>query len=113
MNATRQFNPYAPVTIAPAIDGEHYCAAQGTTRFALPASSWIPAAGPARGISSRDVSDLIAADGPLSARDIASGLDVSLFEALARVRAMVAGGGLRQDEWGRYHLSGVLADEAA
>jgi hypothetical protein len=59
------------------------------------------------------VSDLIAAAGPLSARDIAGGLDVSLFEALARVRAMVAGGGLRQDEWGRYCLSGALADEGA
>jgi len=57
-------------------------------------------------ISMDDVCDLIDAAGPLTIRDIAGGLAVSVHVVVARVRQMVRGGALKRDEFGRYRLWG-------
>jgi hypothetical protein len=55
------------------------------------------------------VCDLIAAAGPLTANDIAGGLDVTVGAATRHVQSLVAAGSLREDEFGRYSLSGESA----
>jgi hypothetical protein len=58
------------------------------------------------GPSSEDVVGLIDAAGPLTADDIAGGLDVSLSETFTRLQSMVNAGCVQQDEWSRYRLWG-------
>jgi hypothetical protein len=65
-----------------------------------------------RGISIDDVCELLSAAGPLSAGDIAGGLDVSVREASNYVGFMVAHGDLQEDEFGRYRLRGSCAARA-
>jgi hypothetical protein len=60
-----------------------------------------------RAIAVSDVCDLIDAAGPLSLRDIAGGLDVSLHQASTVVGSMLEHDCLRQDEWERHRLSGA------
>ena len=57
-------------------------------------------------ISIDEVCELIDATGPLTIRDIAGGLAVSLRSAVALVRRMVRIGALKRDEFGRYRLWG-------
>ena len=49
-----------------------------------------------------EVCELLDAAGALFLADIAGGLDVRLDDVVSVVRAMVADGALREDEWGRY-----------
>jgi hypothetical protein len=58
------------------------------------------------------VCDLIAAAGPLTATDIAGGLDVDFATAAGYVQSLAASGALREDEFGRYSLSGAYARHA-
>jgi predicted transcriptional regulator len=63
-------------------------------------------------ISVDSVCDLIAAAGPLTAGDIAGGLDVTVGAAAHYVQSLVSAGSLREDEFGRYSLSGDCARSA-
>jgi hypothetical protein len=58
----------------------------------------------AAAVSADEVCDLLAAAGPLTLRDIAGGLAVPARRAAGRIRQMLAGGTLKQDEFGRYRL---------
>ena len=58
-----------------------------------------------RPVSAEEVESLIQAAGPLSVRDIAGGLGVTVAAALSAVRGMIVGDCLRQDEWGRLSLA--------
>ncbi len=60
-----------------------------------------------RAIAVSDVCDLIDAAGPLSLRDMAGGLDVSLHQASTVVGWMLDHDCLRQDEWEQHRLSGA------
>ena len=60
-----------------------------------------------RRIAVSDVCDLIDAAGPLSLRDIAGGLDISLQQASCVVGWMLEHDCLRQDEWERHGLWGA------
>jgi len=62
---------------------------------------------PGRRIAVSDVCDLIDAAGPLSLRDIAGGLDISLQQASCVVDWMLEHDCLRQDEWERHSLWGA------
>jgi len=63
---------------------------------------------PAR-VSLADVTELLDAAGPLSAEDIAGGLDVGPEDAAAALWWMREAGYLKQDEWGRYRLPLAMA----
>ena len=68
----------------------------------------IPAA-VAPAISVDDVRDLLDAAGPLTLRDIAGGLAVPARRVAGRIRQMLADCALKQDEFGRYRLTGSAA----
>ncbi len=57
-----------------------------------------------RRVATSDVGDLIDAAGPLSLRDIAGGLNVSMHQASTLVDWMLRHDWLRQDEWERHRL---------
>jgi hypothetical protein len=60
--------------------------------------------GAERNVSTAEVAELIEAAGPLSVRDIAGGLGVTVSAALGAVRQMVERHRLREDEWDRFSL---------
>lgn len=57
-----------------------------------------------------DIRELIAAAGPLSARDIAGGLGVSCRQAAASIRRMRRLSCLKRDEFDRYRLWSTCAN---
>ena len=66
-----------------------------------------PTAAPAAvSASTDDVLALIDAAGPLTLKDIAGGLNVSLRYASSLVRRLAAGGCLGLDEWDRHRVRG-------
>ena len=60
--------------------------------------------------ATQDVYELIAAAGPLAAADIAGGLSRSIRETYQTIRFLVDMGDLREDEFGRFQMSGGRAD---
>jgi len=68
-----------------------------------------PVVKPPRGVSLADVTELLDAAGPLSAEDIAGGLDAAPEDAAASLWWMREAGYLKQDEWGRYQLPLAMA----
>jgi hypothetical protein len=84
------------------------------TRFVPSAMLAGPAASsertPAAGVAAAEVCDLIEAAGPLTVRDIAGGLAVSVRQASASVQLMVRRNCLKQDEFRRYRLCGTCTD---
>lgn len=86
MNATRQPQASASWDIAP------LAIRPATAASALRATNRLAG----------EVCGLLHAAGPLTIRDIAGGLAISVADAAARVRLMRARGDLREDEFGRY-----------
>lgn len=68
---------------------------------------------PWRSVAAEDVCDLLAATGALSISDIAGGLDVPAGEVLRFVRSLAGAGDLREDEFGRYRLTGGCLGRAS
>ena len=63
-----------------------------------------------RAASPDEVCELIEAAGPLTIRDIAGGLAVSIRQASASVQLMVRRNWLKQDEFRRYRLCGTCTE---